>query len=255
VAPRSSVHVSQLTPRPEQSRGRATHPPARRRRRPYHHGDTRNALLTEALAVIGERQTTAISLRDVARRVGLSHAAAYRHFPGKADLIAALATRGMYLLAESLEAASHQWDETTRRSRVRDPRRKVCRLGVAYVRFALDHPAWFRAMFAPDVAQKTDYPALRKASDAAAEPLLRDLGSLSEKGLLRAEYVRETAVSVWALVHGLAVLTLDGQLQEGRLHAKHRAGFADHLSIAWIGIARRLGLRTRPRRADLGSLV
>src|SRR5689334_25241030 len=102
--------------------------------RPYHHGDLRRAILSAALDVIATDGPTALSLRDLARRAGVSHAAPAHHFKDKAGLLTAIAIDGYERLAVALEAGS-----------------SLLELGAAYVRFALDHPAHFEVMFSPDL--------------------------------------------------------------------------------------------------------
>ena len=98
--------------------------------RPYHHGDLRPALLRAAVEVIGQSGPAAMSLREVARRAGVSHAAAAYHFGDKAGLLTAVAAQGYRMLTEELR-------------RARDSRRGFLEVGVAYVRFAVSHRAHF----------------------------------------------------------------------------------------------------------------
>ncbi len=187
--------------------------------RPYHHGAVRERLVAEALALAGESGAAGVSLREAARRVGVSHAAAYHHFSDRAGLIAAAATEGMWRLAAALERAE--------RDEAGDPAERVCRISAAYVDFALGEPAAFRLMFATEVAHKARFPELRAASDAAAAPLLRALQLWrGEASGAIGEDVRQLAVTLWSLVHGLSVLALDRQLDEGELRvpAGDRAG-------------------------------
>src|SRR5690242_14296324 len=107
--------------------------------RPYHHGDLRRALLDAALAQVAEHGPAALSLREVARRAGVSHAAPAHHFGNKAGLLTAIAAEGYHLLAAALAAA-----------------REFQEQGVAYVLFAVDHPAHFAVMRAPDLLNVAD---------------------------------------------------------------------------------------------------
>src|SRR5262245_1682880 len=95
----------------------------------YHHGDLRQAVLQTAGEIIEKEGLEALSLREVARRAGVSHSAPYRHFPDRERLLAALVEEGFSMLAEALE---------------KRPRREM---GEAYVEFALAHPERFRLMF------------------------------------------------------------------------------------------------------------
>ena len=159
--------------------------------RPYHHGHLRPALLTAAVETIGEVGPVAVSLREVARRAGVTHAAAAYHFGDKAGLLTAVAVEGYRLLGEDLGAArSHG---------------SFLDVGVAYVRFAVDHRAHFEVMYRPELYH-TDDAGVLEARAATARLLY---GSDNPgTGELAA------GVAAWSLVHGLATLWLNGNLPE-----------------------------------------
>lgn len=162
--------------------------------RGYHHGDLRQALLDAALALVEQGSADAISLREVARRVGVSPAAVYRHFPDKQALMEAIAAAGLARLgAVQAEAAAGA-----------DPPHAFEAVGRAYVRFALDNPGLFRVAFT--------YPGIvvgDPTSDAAAT-LLHDF-ALRMAGGDEAR-ARLIGLRAWAFVHGLALLMLDGRM-------------------------------------------
>lgn len=162
---------------------------------PYHHGDLHRALLDTALAAVAEHGPAAVSLRDVARRAGVSHAAPTHHFGDKTGLLTALAAEGWALLADALAATSE-----------RDPR--FSELGVAYVVFAVGHPAHFAVMRAPGLVRTTD-PELAAAQARAAEQLQAGAARHSDA---RAAADRTTAIAGWAMVHGLAALIVEGNI-------------------------------------------
>jgi AcrR family transcriptional regulator len=192
------------------------------KRRAYHHNDLPEALTAAALQVITDRASVDISLREIARAIGVSHAAAYRHFATKTALLAAVATRGMWRLAAWMQRIERLPAATT-------PGDKVCALGSGYVRFGFAHPGYHRAMFAPAVARKADFPELRDASDAASEPLVRAVEACMAAGLLHGETNRcvEHSLAIWSLVHGIVTLALDGQFDEGVL----RLGPGDRIAV------------------------
>src|SRR5437762_1209442 len=128
----------------------------------YHHGDLRRALMTAAIEAIGEHGPAAVSLRDLARRANVSHAAPAHHFGDKAGLLTALAVEGFTLLAAELREA-------------RERTGSFLEVGVAYVGFAVRHPAHFAVMYRPDLYHAA-HPAVRAARDAAAEPLRGGVG-------------------------------------------------------------------------------
>jgi len=161
--------------------------------RPYHHGDLRPALLRAAVEAIGQVGPAAMSLREVARRAGVSHAAAAYHFGDKAGLLTAVAAQGYRMLAQELQSA-------------RDAGRGFLEMGVAYVRFAVRHRAHFEVMYRPELYRPDD-PQIRQARAATAVLLY---GSASpDTGQLAA------GAAAWSLVHGLATLWLNGNLPEG----------------------------------------
>jgi len=168
---------------------------ATRQRRPYHHGDLRRALLDHAVAAIEQDGPASLSLRELARRAGVSHAAPAHHFGDKTGLLTAIATEGFDLLAAELTAAF----ETTR---------SFLEVGVAYVGFAVRHRAHFEVMFRPELLRGDD-PALAAARLRSREALYGTLGSVA---LPAGTDTLAPGVAAWALVHGLATLYLDGNL-------------------------------------------
>ncbi|MBW4717930.1 TetR/AcrR family transcriptional regulator [Saccharothrix obliqua] len=158
--------------------------------RRYHHGDLRRALLTAAVEAIGESGPGGLGLRDLARRVGVSHAAPVHHFRDKAGLLTALAAEGFELLARSL-------------AETRDRGGDFIDQGVAYVEFAVSHKAHFEVMFRPDLHHADD-PDLTAARERA--------GALLADGVTDEEDPRVAAVAAWSLVHGFATLWNTGAL-------------------------------------------
>src|ERR671912_1815682 len=123
--------------------------------RPYHHGDLPRVLLEAAVEAIDEVGPAAVSMRDLARRAGVSHAAPAHHFGDKAGLLTALAAQGYDLLADALDAA-------------RERTGSLLEIGVAYVRFAVDHRAHFDVMFRPDLYHADDAELTAAAGRASA---------------------------------------------------------------------------------------
>ena len=158
--------------------------------RPYHHGDLRAALLRAAVDAIGQAGPAGMSLRDVARRAGVSHAAAAYHFGDKAGLLTAVAAQGYRMLTQELQNA-------------RDSGRGFLEVGVAYVRFAVGHRAHFEVMYRPELYRPDD--AEVREARAGAAVLLYGTAS-PDAGQLAA------GAAAWSLVHGLATLWLNGNL-------------------------------------------
>jgi len=169
--------------------------------RTYHHGDLRAALVQAGLALLEERQGDDISLREVARAVGVSATAVYRHFPDKAALLRALSAEGLTRLAAAQQAAFDL---------AGGGRAGFCATGAAYVRFALASPALFRLVFSnPPEDDITIAPADRVPE---AFRMLRENVAFILPADADTEAVKLAAIDAWAMVHGLAVLMLDGQI-------------------------------------------
>lgn len=167
-------------------------------------GDLAAALVWAAEALIAERGPQGFSLREVARRARVSEAAPYWHFANKEALLAAVAEAGFSGLAAAMEAV---------RRRARDPGRRLRELGVAYVRFALEHPAHFRIMFGPEIADKAAHPALKAAAERAFGLLVSAIGDAQRGEQVRGGDPEEMTMAAWALVHGLSALLIDRQLE------------------------------------------
>ncbi|MCU0648262.1 MAG: TetR/AcrR family transcriptional regulator, partial [Gemmatimonadaceae bacterium] len=134
-------------------------PTRRPARRSYHHHDLPQALVEAALTLVADEGLAAVSLRRLAQQVGVSAAAPYRHFPTRAALLAAIATDGYVRLRDALTRAS----EAMRAH----PDRILSAQGVAYVQFAVTAPGYFRIMQTPELGDRTEFPALQAAHDAA----------------------------------------------------------------------------------------
>ncbi|WFE96319.1 TetR/AcrR family transcriptional regulator [Micromonospora sp. WMMD987] len=162
--------------------------------RAYHHGDLRRALLVAAVAAIEESGPAALSLRDLARRAGVSHAAPTHHFGDKAGLLTALAVEGFDLLATALTAAGDE----------------LLDVGVAYVDFAVRHRAHFEVMFRPDL-YRPDAPEVRAARERAGAALHLGVAALPQDRT-GPDGSRTDSLAAWSIVHGFATLWLSGAL-------------------------------------------
>lgn len=166
----------------------------------YHHGELRAALVETALRVVEEDGVDALSLRDLARRLGVSHAAPAHHFPDRAALLVELAGEGFVRFGEALGAAAAGG------GRERGERlRAVAR---AYLAFALEHPGHFRAMFGPHVAELPRAPEpVARAAEGGYRVLVESVEDLVGIGDPR---VGPLAFAAWSLLHGACLLFLDG---------------------------------------------
>jgi len=183
----------------------------------YHHGNLRAALVETGLAMARESGPDGVALREVARRVGVSHNAAYRHFADREELLAEIADRGMDLLTEAMEARLAAMPEGL--DDLARPQRRLQEVGRAYVEFALAEPGLFRTAFATQEHGAVDDPAdpdaVQSDEDEGPYTLLNTiLDELVDVGYLSAERRPGADVVCWAGVHGFAVLHLDGPLAQ-----------------------------------------
>ena len=178
---------------------------ARRPARPYHHGNLRRGLIDEAVATIRAEGVEGLTLREIGARLGVSRTALYRHFADKRALLAAVATEGFRTLRQQLVAA---WEDGGRGGGAFEA------MGVTYVRFAVANPAHYRVMFGGSVDPKVSEPELAAEAAGAFEALVHALAALQRDRLMRDDDTVTMARFVWAVVHGVAMLAIDGQLRE-----------------------------------------
>lgn len=170
----------------------------------YHHGNLRQVLLDAAAEAVEEDGLAALSLRALARKVGVSHGAPARHFPDKAALLTALATEALERFQAAMTKSGAQADSALERYRA---------MGRCYVRFAIENPAYFHIMGRPefysagDEAFSRGYQEFFDTMSEAAADAQRDggVGGIDAQAFL---------ISTWAMAHGLATLWLDGTLED-----------------------------------------
>ncbi len=178
-------------------------------RETYHHGSLRPALIKEARALLDEGGPSAVTLREAARRAGVSATATYRHFRDKDALLASVAAEGFREFASRLEASVAGG-------------RPFAEMGRAYVTFAIELPGLFRLMFSPLMNHRDAHPELAGASERA----FAALQSAAKGGEITPAVGEGAAITAWSLAHGLAHLMLDEVLP-----AAHRA----HILVAVFG--------------------
>ncbi len=183
----------------------------------YHHGDLRQAVLSAAAEVIAREGVEQLSLRSVAQEIGVSHTAPRHHFGSREGVFTALAVEGYTLLDQALDAAGDT---------------SFAEVGAAYVQFSVTHPGHFAVMHRPDLVEVGD-PDLVQAQQRTFARLTIGAGEHSPTST---EDQAVAAIAAWSLVHGLAVLTLSGALDQAGL--RDQAG-GDLPSVA-VRAARRL---------------
>lgn len=177
-------------------------PSAKPQRDYYHHGDLRQSLVDAAIALIQEGEIAQLSLREVARQVGVSHNAPYRHFKDKEALISAVAEQGFQGLRQATEQALEGLSS--------DAAQRLTAIGCAYVKFAAHNPAYYRVMFS--LCGSCQDEGLKIASTQSFAVLLKVIQDGQAITTFRTDDSLHMAQVAWAFVHGIAMLAIDGRL-------------------------------------------
>ncbi len=171
--------------------------------RPYHHGNLRRAIIETAMAMLHEDKGWQFTLREVARRAGVSHAAPYKHFPDKASLLAEMALLGFDRLHEAMT--------TTKLKRSNSLRDEFFAIGRTYVEFGTSNPGLYRLMFSAEAGKAMDVHLSERAL-AVFGVVIELLERGQTEGVLRKRDVRGRAAACWAQMHGITMLTMEGLL-------------------------------------------
>jgi AcrR family transcriptional regulator len=176
--------------------------------RPYHHGDLRRAIVRAALEILSETQSLEFSLRELARRAGVSHNAPYKHFADKRELLAAVSTAGFELLTKRMSEDI---------ARLKNPRAQMFALLRAYIHHGVENPALYRLMFGGHLSgPEDDRPAIERAAAEKTKALIGGVivdGGLGQPIPNTPRNERKIAGAIlacWSLVHGLTMLLADG---------------------------------------------
>lgn len=169
----------------------------------YHHGDLRNGLLNAAETELAEKGIEAFSLRSVAKRAGVSHAAPAHHFGDAKGLLTALATLGYQRFIET--------QQSRQRNAPTDPKAQLVASGLGYIEFAMANPALFRLMFSsnkPDINNE----ALATASFNAFDKLVKEIQGISQSDPYVDSIAMVDVMAAWAIAHGLSDLMIAGRM-------------------------------------------
>jgi AcrR family transcriptional regulator len=170
----------------------------------YHHGDLKNALIKAGADLLSKEGVNALSLRRVAQKAGVSHAAPYAHFADKQALIAAISTEGYRDLYERIAQVAEQYRQ--------DPLRRLVESSWAYVQYALDEPGHFKVTLSGFVEKEQDYPAFVETAQQTFGLVVSIVEQCQEEGILRKGPTGLSAVAVWSLIHGFITLLLENQI-------------------------------------------
>ena len=167
--------------------------------------DLRERVLNASVELIEEAGLGALSMREVARRAGVSHQAPYHHFADREAILAAVAERGFEMLALRLDQARQQSSGATHAIEL---------AGIAYIRFACEHSAYFRIMFRPELVTLSDHHELDCCADKAFAHVPAMVLDCMKAGLPEDMGLETMVALLWSLVHGFACLLIDGPLLE-----------------------------------------
>lgn len=176
--------------------------PKKKTAKDYRHGDLRSALILAALDSIDKTGEVEFSLRDLSLKAGVTHAAAYRHFSSKKDILFEIAKDGFSRLADQFSKVLEN-----------DPE-NIIQLGITYVLFAAQNPQHFKVMFHPDIKTENAGDPLNSLGQQTFGHLLSAVEANKKSGRFNKEDSDMIAMTAWAGVHGLATLIVNEQLNE-----------------------------------------
>lgn len=169
----------------------------------YHHGDLKTALLVAARAILAEEGLSKLTLRGTARKAGVSQAAPYYHFPDKESLLASVAAEGFLDLADLMENYAAE---------AKSPADRLQKLGIGYVVFAVKNAAVFRLMQGPYFENPGKFDFLQSAADLSSAALKHAVHTCLPDA--DRKQLEMACAAAWALVHGTAVLRMDGRMSQ-----------------------------------------
>ncbi|MBN1231320.1 MAG: TetR/AcrR family transcriptional regulator [Anaerolineales bacterium] len=170
----------------------------------YHHGDLKNALIQAGVEILKKEGISGLSLRMVAKQSGVSHAAPYAHFADKQALIAAISTEGFKQLYDQVDHI--------RKAQQDSPTTLLVETAWAYVQFAFNEPDRFKLMFSSALEKEKEYPDFVQYSQKNFDLFIEVVNICQKEGVLKEGPPSLSAVSLWASVHGLVMLILEGQI-------------------------------------------
>ena len=169
----------------------------------YHHGDVKNAIISAGIDIITEQGVQNLSIRNAAKRIGVSHTAPYRHFKNKEELLVAIAIKGFDILDQHIEKTLSN-DGSSDSSALED-------MGRAYIQFAVSNSNYYRIMFGDHIRNKTDFPEFFSAYDRSFRKLIQVIEDSGSKHGSDKTDLEVTAVAVWSLLHGYCLLIMDNE--------------------------------------------
>ncbi|CAG0999464.1 hypothetical protein ANAEL_02845 [Anaerolineales bacterium] len=189
------------------------------KKKTYHHGDLKNALIKAGVEILAKDGVSGLSLRKVAARAGVSHAAPYAHFADKQSLIAAISTEGFRQLYEQVSVVVDEYKT--------NPSRQLIEVAWAYVQFALDDSDRFKVMFSGILEKEKDYPDFVAESHRSFQLVKTVVEANQAAGALRSGPPDLVALSAWSMIHGFIMLLLEGQISHTALEQRDLRGLVE----------------------------
>jgi AcrR family transcriptional regulator len=175
------------------------------RRKTYHHGDLKNALIRAGTEILASEGTGGLTLRKAAQRAGVSPSAPYAHFADKQELVAAISTQGLQMLRERFERTARG---------PTDPRRRIVGLAEETLDFALEHPDYYRITFSQTLEEHAAHPGYLAMAHGTFAILVDLVRECQAAGVLAPGPAEVAAVELWSVVHGLVLLVINQQLPQ-----------------------------------------
>jgi AcrR family transcriptional regulator len=183
------------------------------KKKTYHHGDLKNALIKAGVEILAKEGVSGLSLRKVALKAGVSHSAPYSHFADKQALIAAISTEGFRQLYEKISGAAEKYKN--------QPTRQLMEVAWVYVQFALEDADRFKVMFSDVLEKERDYPEFVAESQRNFQLVIDIVKANQASGQLRSGPSELVALSAWGTVHGFVMLLLEGQISHTILEKRN----------------------------------
>ena len=174
------------------------------KKKAYHHGDLKNALIKAGVEILAKDGVSGLSLRKVAKKAGVSHAAPYAHFADKQALIAAISTEGFRQLYEQVNEVAGKYKD--------QPAKQMVEAAWTYVQFALDNRDRFKVMFSGVLEKERDYPDFVAETHRNFQLVKKIIEANQAAGVLRSGPLDLAALSAWGSIHGFIMLLLEGQI-------------------------------------------
>jgi len=189
------------------------------KKKTYHHGDLKNALIKAGVEILAREGVGGLSLRKVAHKAGVSHAAPYAHFADKQALIAAISTEGFRQLYERIGTVKEKYQA--------EPSRQLVEAAWAYVQFALEDRDRFKVMFSGVLEKEHDYPDFVAEAHRSFQQVKTIIEANQAAGVLRSGPSDLVALSAWGMIHGFIMLLLEGQISHTALEQKDLRGLVE----------------------------